>query len=189
MRRVRLISLVLEFTWTGLVSLGGGRSAYFYDSVVARRGWVSADEFVQDLTLSQIMPGPTFANLAVALGLRLAGWWGAALALVSVVLPGATILVGLSALYLSGLLGGGGGGAWLSGMGAAVVALVALTTARLTRASIRDRTGLLVAALTFVAVGPLGLGTVPVIAVMAAVSGWLHRPARLRADADRQGAA
>jgi chromate transporter len=184
MRRVRLSALVLEFTWTGLVSLGGGRSAYFYDSVVARRGWVSTDEFLQDLTLSQVMPGPSFANLAVALGLRLAGWWGAAWALVSVVLPGAAILLLLAALYLSGVLGGGGR-PWLSGMGAAVVALVALTSAKVARASLRDRAGLLVAALTFAAVGPLGLGTVPVIAVMAAVSGWLHRPSRLRADEGR----
>jgi chromate transporter len=178
MRRVRLRSLVLEFTWTGLVSLGGGRSAYFYDSVVARRRWVTTDEFVQDLTLSQLLPGPSFANLAVALGLRLAGWWGAAWALVSVVLPGAVILLILAALYRAGLLAGGA--SWLSGMGAAVVALVVLTTAKLARAGVRDRAGLLVAALTFLAVGPLGIGTVPVIAVMAAVSGWLHRPARLR---------
>ena len=181
MRRVRLISLVLEFTWTGLVSLGGGRSAYFYDSVVARRQWVSTDEFVQDLTLSQIMPGPTFANLAVALGLRLAGWWGAAWALVSVVLPGAAVLLLLAALYLGGWLAVAGR-AWLSGMGAAVIALVVLTTAKLARASVRDRAGLLVAGLTFLAVGPLGLGTVPVILAMAAVSGWLHRPGRLRDD-------
>jgi chromate transporter len=188
MRRVRLPLLVLEFTWTGLVSLGGGRSAYFYDSVVARRAWVSTDEFLQDLTLSQIMPGPSFANLAVALGLRLAGWWGAVWALVSVVLPGAAILLLLAALYLAGVLGGGHG-SWLSGMGAAVVALVALTTAKVARTSIRDGAGLLVAALTFLAVGPLGLGTVPVIGVMAVVSGWLHRPARLRAGDDGRDAA
>ncbi len=183
MRRVRLASLVLEFTWTGLVSLGGGRSAYFYDSVVARRQWVSTDEFVQDLTLSQILPGPSFANLAVALGLRLAGWWGAAWALVSVVLPGAVILLALAALYGAGMLSGGS--AWLSGMGAVVVALVLLTTAKLARASVRDRAGLAVAALTFFAVGPLGLGTVPVVAIMAVVSGWLHRPARLGGERDQ----
>lgn len=187
MRRVRLTSLVLEFAWTGLMSLGGGRSAYFYDSVVARRGWVSTDEFVQDLTLSQIMPGPSFANLAVALGLRLAGWWGAVWALASVVLPGAAVLLVLAALYFKGWLAVGGG-AWLSGMGAAVIALVALTTLKLARASIRDRSGLLVAGLTFLAVGPLGLGTIPVIAVMAVVSGWLHRPSRLPGNGAEQGA-
>ena len=182
MRRVRLSALVLEFAWTGLVSLGGGRTAYFYDSVVARRGWVTSDEFVQDLTLSQILPGATFANLAVALGLRLGGWWGAVWALLAIVLPGAVILLALAALYLSGAMAGTGG-AWLRGMGAAVIGLVVLTTAKLARVSLRDRTGLLIAGATFVAVGPLGLGTVPVIAAMGVISGFLHRPARLRRDA------
>jgi chromate transport protein ChrA len=56
MRRVRLTSLIREFTWTGLVSLGG-RSAYVDDVVASRRGWVTSEEFVHDLTLSQILPG------------------------------------------------------------------------------------------------------------------------------------
>ena len=178
MRRVRLTSLVLEFTWTGLASLGGGRSAYLYDRVVGRRGWVTSEEFVQDLTLSQILPGSNVANLTVAIGFRLAGWWGAAWALVAVVLPGAVILLLLAALYFASGLAPAGG-RLLQGMSAAVIGLVALTTARLARAALRARPGLLVAAVTFLAVGPLRMSTVLVIAIMAVVSGWLHRPSRL----------
>src|SRR3989441_9796042 len=74
MARVPLRSLIRVFAWTGLTALGGGRSAYFYDAVVVRRAWVTTGEFVQDLTLSQLLPGPNFANLAVALGCRLGGW-------------------------------------------------------------------------------------------------------------------
>ncbi len=57
MCRVRLTSLIREFTWTGLVRLGGGRGVNFYDVVASRRRWVASKEFVQDLTLSQILPG------------------------------------------------------------------------------------------------------------------------------------
>ena len=55
MRRVRLTSLILEFTWTGLASFGGGRSAYLYDRVVGRRGWVTSEEFVQDLARPDVL--------------------------------------------------------------------------------------------------------------------------------------
>jgi chromate transporter len=185
-RRVGLTSLIVQFTWTGLVSLGGGRAAYFYDVVVARRRWVSSEDFVQDLTLSQILPGSNFANLAVALGYRLAGWWGAAWALLSIVLPGAIILLALAMVYFATGLAPLGG-RLLEGVSAAVVGLIVLTTARVARAVLRGGAGFLVAGLTFLAVGPLRMSTVLIIAIMAVVSGWLHRPRRLDGSAGVDG--
>ena len=35
MGRVRLSRIVRVFAWTGLTSVGGGRYAYFYESLVA----------------------------------------------------------------------------------------------------------------------------------------------------------
>jgi chromate transporter len=96
--RVRLSRIVKVFGWTGLTSLGGGRSAYFFDAVVMRRPWLTSHEFIQDLTLSQLLPGPSFANLGVALGVRLAGGWGGAWGVLALIVPGALILLGLSAL-------------------------------------------------------------------------------------------
>src|SRR5262245_61995632 len=87
MSRVRPGTLFRVFAWTGLTSLGGGRSAYLYEALVLGRRWVRNDEFVQDLTLSQLLPGPNFTNLAVALGMRLGGWWGAAWGAVALILP------------------------------------------------------------------------------------------------------
>src|SRR5262245_828228 len=106
LRRVRLSRIFLVFGWTGLTSIGGGRYAFFYDALVARRPWLRNEEFVQDLTLSQLLPGPTFSNISVALGLRLGGWRGAAIGAMALVLPGALILLGLSALYSQGAWSG-----------------------------------------------------------------------------------
>lgn len=166
MRRVSLPRLITVFTWTGLSSLGGGRSAYFHDALVRRRGFVRHDEFVQDFTLSQVLPGPNFSNLAVALGYRLAGVPGGVWGLLAIVLPGALILLGLGALYARGafsptvtLL--------MRGLSAAVVGLVLVTTLRIIlgsqrgrgswrgRGSLRGGRAIVVAALTFAAVGPL----------------------------------
>ena len=64
------------FGWIGLTSLGGGRSVYFHAGLVEKRKWITNHEFIQDLTLSQLLPGPNYSNLAVAIGVRLAGWRG-----------------------------------------------------------------------------------------------------------------
>ncbi len=186
MRRVSLLRLVAVFTWTGLSSLGGGRSAYFHDALVRRRGFIRHDEFVQDFTLSQVLPGPNFSNLAVALGYRLAGVPGGVWGLLAIVLPGALILLGLGALYVRGAFSPTAT-LLMRGLSAAVVGLVLVTTLRIIfgsgrglgsgrgRGALRGGRAIVVAALTFAAVGPLRLPTVGVVLVMAALSFWLQR--------------
>jgi chromate transporter len=173
--RVRLSRIVKVFGWTGLTSLGGGRSAYFYDAVVMRRPWLTSHEFIQDLTLSQLLPGPSFANLGVALGVRLAGWRGGAWGALALIVPGALILLALSGLYFHVGFAPNATSA-MHGMGAAVVGLVFVTTARVIRASIRGGGTLLVAAVMFVLVGPLRVNTLLALLLMAPLSLWLHRP-------------
>ncbi len=169
MRRVSLLRLIVVFAWTGLSSLGGGRSAYFHEALVRRRGLISHDEFVQDFTLSQVLPGPNFSNLAVVLGHRLAGFAGGFWGLVAVVLPGAVILLVAGALYAEGALGATAA-LLMRGSSAGVVGLVAITSLRIMRGSLRGFRAVVVALLTFVAVGPLRLPTVAVVLVMIAVS-------------------
>lgn len=175
--RVRLSRLVAVFAWTGLSSIGGGRHAFFYDALVSRRRWVRNEEFVQDLTLSQVLPGPTFSNIAVALGFRLGGWRGAVGGGLALVLPGALILLALSVLYFRG---GGtltAGGA-MHGMAAAVVGLVFVATSRVVAAALRGWRALSIAAAVFVLVGPLRVNTALAILLAAPLSLWLYRPRR-----------
>ena len=173
--RVRLSRIIQVFGWTGLTSLGGGRSAYFYDAVVMRRAWLKSHEFIQDLTLSQLLPGPSFNNLGVALGVRLAGWRGGAWGAVALLVPGALILLGLTLLYFHVGFAPDTTSA-MHGMGAAVVGLVFTTTARMIRASIRGGRGIMMAAAIFVLVGPLHVNTGLVVLIMVPLSLWLHRP-------------
>lgn len=175
MRQIPLSRLIRVFAWTGFTSLGGGRSAYFHDAVVMRRRWLRHDEFVQDLTLSQVLPGPNFANLAVAIGCRLAGWAGGAGALLAIVAPGAVILFALTVLYFRGGFAPATTHV-MHGMAAAVVGLVLVTTARLVRASIRGGAGVAVAAVTFLLVGPLQVFTPLAIALVLPAALWWHRP-------------
>jgi chromate transporter len=119
---------------------------------VVRRRWVTNKEFAQDLTLSQVLPGPNFSNIAVALGFRLGGWRGALWGGVALILPGALILLALAALYFRGGLSPTLGAA-MHGMSAAVVGLVFATTARVIVGAIRDWRSPLLGAAVFLLVG------------------------------------
>jgi chromate transporter len=155
---VSLSRLIRAFAWTGLTSLGGGRSAYFHDQVVVRRPWLTNQEFAQDFTLSQILPGPNFSNLGVVIGYRLAGGRGAAVAALALLLPGALALLALTILYFKLGLTPDARPA-LRGMSAAVVGLVAMACARLAWGVVRTPGAAVVALITFAAVGPLRVNT------------------------------
>jgi len=109
------------------------------------------------------------------LGYRLAGVAGAVWALLAVVGPGALILLTVAVLYFargfSPLVN-----TVMHGMGGAVVGLVLVTTARVASPVLRDARAVLVAAVTFAAVGPLRMNTAVVIVLVAAISLFLHRP-------------
>ena len=177
--RVSLSRLIKVFAWTGLTSLGGGRSAYFHGQVVERRSWLSNREFAQDFTLSQILPGPNFSNLGVLLGYRLAGGRGAAAAGVALLLPGALVVLALTILYFKvGLTPSVR--PFLHGMSAAVVGLVAMTAVRLAVSVVRDRGRALAAVATFLAVGPLGVNTALVILLVGSAGVLLRSRAPAR---------
>ena len=186
MRRVSLLRLIAVFTWTGLSSLGGGRSAYFHEALVRRRRLIGHDEFVQDFTLSQVLPGPNFSNLAVVLGHRLGGVAGGLWGLGAVVLPGALILLVASVLYVRGAFSPSAT-LLMRGLSAAVVGLVLITTLRIMRGSLRGGRAVLIAAATFAAVGPLRLPTVGVVLLMAALSFGLQWFAPTAPVVERRG--
>jgi chromate transporter len=173
---ISVARVVRSFALTGILSIGGGRTAFFYDALVTRRRWMRVDEFLTDFTLAQMLPGATFANLAITLGHRLAGLGGAFGGLVAVIVPGGVILIVLAAIYLArGLTPDVA--TLMRGMSAAVVGLVAVTTVRMARPALLSVRALTIAVVTFVAVGPLRLNTPLVIVVMTAIGLWLNRPA------------
>jgi len=172
---VSVAQVVRAFALTGILSVGGGRAAFFYEALVTRRRWMRVDEFLQDFTLAQLLPGATFSNLSITLGHRLAGVAGALGGLAAVIVPGGVVLVLLAALYIArGLTPDVA--TLMRGMSAAVVGLVAVTTLRMARPTLVSARAIAIAAATFAAVGLLKLNTPAVIVVMAALGLWLNRP-------------
>lgn len=80
----------------GALSFGGsGRILLYQDDVVDRHKWLTRDEFMEILTLSQVLPGPNLVNLAAYLGYRLCGLLGAIAGVVALTLPGALFVIAL----------------------------------------------------------------------------------------------
>ncbi len=161
--RPPLREFLREFLLIGATSLGGGRAAYFQDALVKRRRWLSDDEFLEAVAISQILPGPNIGNLAAYLGQRLRGGQGAILAVLCLIVPGAAAILALAWLYFGGMPAAITGPIG-RGVSAASVGIAAAAVWRL-RGGAGSALGYAVTVLAFVLFGPFGLPIVVVLAV------------------------
>jgi chromate transporter len=68
--------------------------------IVRRNRWLGEDEYLELLSIAQLLPGANPTNVAVLVGSRLRGAPGAAAALLAAVFPGFCILMVLAAIAL-----------------------------------------------------------------------------------------
>jgi len=64
-----------------------------------KRQWVSKERFVEGLSLVNMLPGATAAQLSIFLGYARGGWWGGLLGGLCFVLPGFFVLLVLTMGY------------------------------------------------------------------------------------------
>ena len=99
-RKVRVSSwaLFLTFSRVSLSSFGG---ALFWArrGLVEQQRWLTEREFVDLLTLGQLLPGPNVLNLTVMVGYRFAGWTGAAASVLGYLGWPCLVVVGMGVLY------------------------------------------------------------------------------------------
>lgn len=91
-------SLFLTFSEISLSSFGG---ALFWArrGLVEQRHWLSEREFVELLTLGQLLPGPNVLNLTVMVGYRFGGWSGAAASVAGYLGWPFLVVIGMGVLY------------------------------------------------------------------------------------------
>jgi chromate transporter len=134
--RESLGPLVGYFLQLGTIGFGGPVAlvGYMHRDLVERRRWVSEETYRLALALAQIMPGPLAAQCAIALGYFQAGFVGATLVGLAFVLPSFVMVLALSWLYVTF------GGLWwmqalFYGIGAAVIAIIAIAAYKLARST------------------------------------------------------
>jgi chromate transporter len=136
-----LTALVGYFLRLGTFGFGGPVAlvAAMHRDLVEARAWVSAEEYREGIALAQLAPGPLAAQLAIYLGWVRHGVLGATLVAVAFVVPSFVMVLVLAALYVRA-----GGLLWMQaafyGIGAAVIALISRSAAKLVRSTAgRDR--------------------------------------------------
>ena len=180
--------------WFGisLQTFGGpaGQIAVMQRALVDDRRWISQRRFLHALNYCMLLPGPEAHQLAIYVGWLLNGRRGGLAAGALFVLPGLVALLALSALYV-GLGDTTVVAALFTGLGAAVVAIVAQAVVRVAGRALTHPllVGLAVAA--FLALAVFGV-PFPIVIAAAALVGWLAArriPGLTRSDGHGKGTA
>jgi chromate transporter len=139
-----LTMLFSTFAWIGSVLFGSGYVllAFLRSELVERLGWLTESQLLDAIAVGQITPGPVFST-ATFVGWILLGGAGALVATVGIFLP-AFVFVALSGPLVPRLRASPVASAFLDGVNAASLALVAVVAARLVHAAIVDVTAAVV---------------------------------------------
>lgn len=100
-----LLELLLTFMKVGLFTFGGGYAmiALMDSECMEKKSWITHEEFIDVIVIAESTPGPIAINGATYIGYRQAGFIGAIVATIGIVLPSFVILY-LISLYFDNLL-------------------------------------------------------------------------------------
>jgi len=124
-----ILKTAKSFLMIGLQGFGGLGAvlALINRDVVERRQWLSKAHVTEALTYTKLLPGSTVVQVVAYLGWKLHGFWGAMVTTVAFLLPAFLVMLGLAVGYrsLESLVAVP---AALSGLTAAVVGILVMTT-------------------------------------------------------------
>lgn len=156
----------------------GGVLPWARRMIVEERHWLSEVDFIDLLSLCQLLPGPNICNLSIALGNRFAGPIGAAAAITGLLAAPFCIVISLGMLYAaygnSAALGG-----VFRNLGAAAAGLVVATAWKVAKPYVKRPEAIAVAVAAFVAVVLFNWPLIYVVLMLAPLSvAWAWRLAR-----------
>ena len=131
--------LAALFLKLGAISFGGPAAAIalMEDEVVRKRQWITRQQFLDMLGLTNLIPGPNSTEMAINVGFARAGWAGLAVAGASFIVPAALITAAVAWAYVRfGTLPLAE--SLLAGVKPAVIAVIAVGVWRLGKTAVRD---------------------------------------------------
>ncbi|MCD6301705.1 MAG: chromate transporter [Staphylothermus sp.] len=89
-----LLELFMRFLKIGIIGFGGGWAILpiIEREIVEDAGWISKDEYLNLIAIAGSTPGPIAVNAATYIGFKMAGFIGAIVATVAVILPPFTVI-------------------------------------------------------------------------------------------------
>lgn len=166
----------------GLTSFGGpiAHIGYFRREYVARKGWLTDEDFAELTALCQFLPGPASSQLGIAIGIRRAGIPGGLAAWLGFTLPSAILLI-LFALSMNNNDFADAG--WLHGLKLAAVAVVAQAVWSMGRALAPDRPRMTMAVFTagIALLWPGSLGQILPLVICGIIGAYFIKPNAIEA--------
>ena len=163
------MSLFWEFFKIGLFTIGGGMAMLplIHKLVVDDKKWLSEEETVDCLAISQALPGVIAINSATYIGKRLCGLAGSVAATIGVIMPSFIIIIAVVSLL--GAVGDNAAvnGAFI-GIKAAVCGLIIVTAVRLGKKILKDPLAWILAVTAFVLIAGFNVTAIWPIIIGAA---------------------
>jgi len=168
----------LVWAKVGVMSFGGpaGQIALMHRMLVDERRWIGEQRFLHALSYCMLLPGPEAQQLAIYIGWLMHGLRGGLAAGILFVLPGALVMLGLSATYalyhdLTAVH------ALFLGVKAVVLAIVIEAILRIGKRALKNRVAVAIAVAAFTGIYVLKI-PFPLIVLGAGLIGWIgHRVA------------
>jgi chromate transporter len=135
----RLRALAVLFLKLGAISFGGPAAhiALMEDEVVRKRQWVTRQQYLDMLGLTNLIPGPNSTEMAISMGFLRAGWAGLVVAGASFIVPAALITAAIAWAYVRyGTLPISE--SLLAGVKPAVIAVIVIAVWRLGKIAVHD---------------------------------------------------
>ncbi len=160
-------SLALSFCKTGLFAFGGGPAIIplVEREAVHNYHWLGRAEFADVLAMANALPGPIATKMALCVGLKVGGPLGAAVALVSHLLPSSVLIIVLTVLYYRYHELPSVGGV-MKAIRPVVIAILLVTVAQIAPAAVHRWDTVLIAIVSFCVVFYLNIH--PIFAIIAA---------------------
>jgi chromate transporter len=163
------------FLVAGAVSFGGGVVAYQREFLVRDRKWLTDEDFLSALEISETLPGLNSMNIAVIVGDNLRKIPGVIAAVLGLMIPGTAVMMTLGVLWEESRHNPNVT-SFLLGIAAAAVGLLFVVTTQMGRNQLTRLPDAMMIVLTFVAVSLFRISLLWVLLVLGAVSIFLYRP-------------
>jgi chromate transporter len=101
MRLKLLYGLFVSFFKIGLISFGGGYAVIplLQLEAVERRKWLSKEELLDTIAISQAFPGIIIVNSSTMIGYRVCGFWGSLVATTATLIPSFCLILVITAFF------------------------------------------------------------------------------------------
>lgn len=164
------LELFITFFKLGLFTIGGGMAMIplLKDEMVNKKKWLTDEEMLDCLSISQGLPGVIAVNMATYIGYRKKGPLGSLIATVGVIIPSFIAII-LVIEVLEQVSGSPYVKGTIAGIKVVATALILLATYQVGRHALKHALHYIMAIVTFVAVGILGVNAVYAIITGCAI--------------------